>query len=71
MDNLKGEPMTYGMMLQKWINKLGKPVTAGEVVHDLRQMSRIEWDHDCAHCLYQTEPGNPICKECNEDERKE
>lgn len=29
--------MTYEELLDKWIRKLGRPCTAGEIVHDLRQ----------------------------------
>ena len=44
--------MTYDEMLAKYIKKLGRDITAGEVVHDLRQMKThgywvlVDKDHD-------------------------
>lgn len=32
--------MTYEELLDKWIRKLGRDCTAGEIVHDLRQLER-------------------------------
>ena len=34
--------MTYEELLDKWIRKLGRDCTAGEIVHDLRQLERPE-----------------------------
>lgn len=34
--------MTYEELLDKWIRKLGRPCTAGEIVHDLRQLEQPE-----------------------------
>ncbi len=32
--------MTYEEILDKWIRKIGRPCTAGEIVHDLRQLEQ-------------------------------
>ena len=34
--------MTYEELLDKWIRKLGRDCTAGEIVHDLRQLEQPE-----------------------------
>ena len=34
--------MTYDELLDKWIRKLGRPYTAGEIVHDLRRLEQPE-----------------------------
>lgn len=41
--------MTYEALLDKWIRKLGRPCTAGEIVHDLRQLEQPVRCKDCAH----------------------
>lgn len=33
--------MTYDELLDKWIRKLGRPCSAGEIVYDLRQWERL------------------------------
>ena len=38
--------MTYDELLDKWIRKLGRPCTAGEIVHDLRQLDMVQTDKD-------------------------
>lgn len=63
--------MTYGELLIKYVERLGRPVTAGEVVRDLRTVERIPWDHDCTHCLYQTENNPMLCEECRKDAENE
>ena len=39
--------MTYEELLDKWIRKLGRPCTAGEIVHDLRQLEQPVRCKDC------------------------
>ena len=39
--------MTYGELLDKWIRKLGRDCTAGEIVHDLRQLEQPVRCKDC------------------------
>ena len=41
--------MTYEELLDKWLRKLGRPCTAGEIVHDLRQ---LEQPVRCKDCRY-------------------
>ena len=54
--------MTYEELLDKWIRKLGRDCTAGEIVHDLRQLERPEpVRHGWWMYLYD---GNYKCSEC-------
>lgn len=39
--------MTYEALLDKWIRKLGRDCTAGEIVHDLRQLEQPVRCKDC------------------------
>ena len=39
--------MTYDELLDKWIRKLGRDCTAGEIVHDLRQLEQPVRCKDC------------------------
>ena len=39
--------MTYEELLDKWIRKLGRDCTAGEIVHDLRQLEQPVRCKDC------------------------
>lgn len=39
--------MTYEELLDKWLRKLGRPCTAGEIVHDLRQLEQPVRCKDC------------------------
>ena len=39
--------MTYEELLDKWIRKLGRSCTAGEIVHDLRQLEQPVRCKDC------------------------
>lgn len=39
--------MTYDELLDKWIRKLGRDCTAGEIVHDLLQLERPVRCKDC------------------------
>lgn len=39
--------MTYDELLDKWLRKLGRPCTAGEIVHDLRQLELPVRCKDC------------------------
>lgn len=41
--------MTYEELLDKWIRKLGRDCTAGEIVHDLRQLEQPVRCKDCKH----------------------
>lgn len=41
--------MTYDELLDKWLCKLGRPCTAGEIVHDLRQLEQPVRCKDCKH----------------------
>lgn len=41
--------MTYEELLDKWIRKLGRDCTAGEIVHDLRQLEQPVRCKDCIH----------------------
>lgn len=41
--------MTYEELLDKWLCKLGRPCTAGEIVHDLRQLEQVVRCKDCKH----------------------
>ena len=38
--------MTYEELLDKWLRKLGRDCTAGEIVHDLRQLDMVQTDKD-------------------------
>ena len=54
--------MTYDEMLAKYIKKLGRDITAGEVVHDLRQMKgKGRWMS--SHTEY-NEQDLVYCSEC-------
>ena len=39
--------MTYDELLDKWLRKLGRPCTAGEVVYDLRRLEQPVRCKDC------------------------
>ena len=52
--------MTYDELLDKWIRKLGRPCTAGEIVHDLRQLEQPVRCKDCRFHEHE-EPGMVWC----------
>ena len=39
--------MTYEQLLDKWLRKLGRPCSAGEIVYDLRQLEQPVRCRDC------------------------
>ena len=47
--------MTYDELLDKWIRKLGRDCTAGEIVHDLRQLEQPVRCKDCKWWKEETE----------------
>lgn len=55
--------MTYEALLDKWIRKLGRPCTAGEIVHDLRKLDapNIVRCIDCAKFIENGLPRQGIC----------
>lgn len=44
--------MTYEALLDKWVRKLGRPCTAGEIVHDLRQLEQPVRCKDCKNYVW-------------------
>ena len=46
--------MTYDELLDKWIRKLGRDCTAGEIVHDLRHLEQPVRCKDCVFRMGET-----------------
>jgi len=52
--------MTYDELLDKWLRKLGRPCSAGEIVYDLRQLEQPVRCKDCKHAEF-SEAGMTYC----------